>query len=311
MATITISEDLVNTVAYDGDIVLLPLIGSINFNEVFIKVSGSVTLRPTAPNKIGGVSGDTVVTDNVLLKTTGSNGWYNAASTLTSSDESITVTKTANGFDITTEGGGFDPTATYEITGAMNFNSGSLKLSTDPGVSGYSLTYTQPDNLYNIIVPAASSHMTLVASGITTPTAISIYTTSTLDISSDDTMTIYGEQAVSITANTNNLSLESGANIALTATGNTNLTGSEIRVDGLLTLVDTSLSGVATLVAGAATIANSLVDANSIIQVTYSGNPTTPGHLYITSIVNNTSFDIMSTEATAGDVFWTLVKKEP
>lgn len=101
-----------------------------------------------------------------------------------------------------------------------------------------------------------------------------------------------------------------GTNI--TVTGYTIMTGG-VMITSATTISNTVLIqsavnfGVATLSAGTVTVGSSLVTANSKIQLTYSGLPTTPGWLYVGTIVPGTSFQIRSTAATNGAVNWMIL----
>lgn len=68
-------------------------------------------------------------------------------------------------------------------------------------------------------------------------------------------------------------------------------------------------AGIATLSAGAVTIANNSVTANTLIILGYHGTPSSPGAVFVHSVTVGTGFVINSTSATdASSISWLLVE---
>lgn len=66
--------------------------------------------------------------------------------------------------------------------------------------------------------------------------------------------------------------------------------------------------GKSALVAGSVTVANTFVTGNSVIQLTHQNTSGTLGHLYIGTVINNTSFQILSTSGSdTSSIGWTIL----
>ena len=66
--------------------------------------------------------------------------------------------------------------------------------------------------------------------------------------------------------------------------------------------------GKATLASGAVTVTNTFVTSASVIQLTHQNIGGTPGHLYVGTIVANSSFQILSTSGTdTSTIGWTIL----
>ena len=72
-------------------------------------------------------------------------------------------------------------------------------------------------------------------------------------------------------------------------------------------LSSTSCSGVATLVAGAATVACPVVSAGSSILLSFKTAAGSPGVLSVGAIVDGVSFDIADSGVTASSVSWVVL----
>ena len=91
---------------------------------------------------------------------------------LTSLDTSVTITHGVGTIDLSVAGG-FDPTASYNLTGTINFEDGVLRFTDNPGSYGYIFNYVQPDNIYSLFLPAINDNMHLVVSS-TTPNPLPV-----------------------------------------------------------------------------------------------------------------------------------------
>lgn len=116
---------------------------------------------------------------------------------------------------------------------------------------------------------------------------------------------IGGNSGSTINNSNNNILISDGSgNIKIYYQSSSDVVG----ITPPLSLQSSKNRGKATLSAGSVTVTNSFVTSNSVIQLTHQTISGTPGQLYVGTIVNGTSFQILSTSGSdAGIVGWSIL----